>query len=517
MARTGWALAFLVFASASGALGAATWRKWRRPASAPQVPPRRDAKSIGDIELGIILAKIREGDLLAIQGDLAGARRAWDAALLRGAGVWQIHEGVADSFERVGLLAEAEREYATAESLAKFPGARQSIRFKRAGVIDASGRPDEAFEVLLEVDPPALGRMLAVYSKAKDKPRLGRLLRGRAETADARLWLLDSEVARIEGRHPDAARSLARYARVVEPWNRRLCLQAVQGLEAAGLHVEAIEVCRAWSRARPQDVEAFWWIGRLWLHLGDPRRAYLAYTSIVDVRPGDADAHRMLGQALRDLKRLDDAIRAFEKSKALRPEEPQRWIDLAETLSMKDPEAGRRLFDEIAKRQWDARFASVVDTIRRRQAEGLLRELEECRKRGDANRAREIRRHLAEYNVPEAAFALKVVVTWDTAVDLDLDVIDPAGEHVHHGAAASKSGGRYWVDDTSGHGPETFTHPNPPAGRYRIGAHLHAAVRTTAKFVVILHEDTDREQRFEHTLLFEKAGEQKFVPEIVVP
>ncbi|MBI2900365.1 MAG: tetratricopeptide repeat protein [Planctomycetes bacterium] len=517
MNRMGWAVALLVTSSAAGALGLATWKRWSHAPAAEGSPARRDPRQVGDVELSLILNKIREGDLLAIQGDLAGATRAWGDARRRGAGLWQVHEGIGDSYARAKLFDDAAREYATADALvpASMAAMRGGIRVKRALALERVGRHGEAFALLLDVDPPRIGHLYGLYGQGPNKREMMARLRRRAE-ADPRLLCLAAVLSEAEGATADAALAMAKYVRLVEPWNVGLARQVVEKLRGLGRVAQAIEVCRAWAKALPQDWTVYDLMGGLWLAAGDEKRAYLAYTSMVDVRPDDADAYRALGRALRAMGRVDEAVRAFEKSKSLRPEEPDRWIDVAETVAMRDPAAAEKLYDEIAKSNWDARFGNVVEAIRRRMAERLVRELEEARKRNDTARAREIRRQLAAYGVPEAAFDLKVVMTWDTRTDIDMDVIDPSGEHVEHSHPASKAGGRYWTDNTAGFGPETFTLAKA-SGTYRVGAHFHSGQdRTTVKFVVILFEDTDRERRSEHVLVFEKAGEQKFLPDLQV-
>jgi tetratricopeptide (TPR) repeat protein len=520
MGRLGWALAFVITSSAAGGLLYATLRRWSEP-ERETAPIRRSPSQITDIELNLILTKVREGDLLAIRGDLDGAKKAWDDAARQGAGLWQIHEGVGDSCSRYGVTDSAIREYANAEPLVPSDLApmRDNIRFKRAVLLAETGRADEAFVLLLELNQPAaLGpRLLDLYGKARDKGDLLRRLRQRAETQDPRLFPLVAQIRENEGDKSEAARLRARFCRAVAPWDAGLNRRVVAELRAQKLFAEAVEVCRAWATAEPQNLEAYRLMGDAWVEAGDAQKAYVAYTSMVDVRPGDADAHRALGMALRDLKRYEEAREQFEKSKKIRPEEPQRWIDVAETVMCLDAAAGEKLYDEIAKKTWDGRFGSVVDQIRSRLAAKLVIDLEAAKKAGDREKVKELRRVLAQYNVPDAAFDLKVVMTWDTQTDVDMDVIDPAGEHVHHGQSASKAGGKYWTDNTSGYGPETFTLARAPAGTYRIGAHYHSGQgRTTAKFVVILFEDTEREQRIEHTLVFEKSGEQKFIPDVVV-
>ena len=120
-------------------------------------------------------------------------------------------------------------------------------------------------------------------------------------------------------------------------------------------------------------------------------------------------------------------------------------------------------------------------------------------------------------NVPEGGlFDLKIIMTWDARSDVDLDVFEPGGEHVEHGHPHSKSGGHYYVDNTQGFGPETYTMPAAAPGTYRIGAHLHGDVRSTVKFVVILYEDTPREERREETLVLDKNAEVKFIRDVVL-
>ena len=49
-----------------------------------------------------------------------------------------------------------------------------------------------------------------------------------------------------------------------------------------------------------------------------------------------------------------------------------------------------------------------------------------------------------------------------------------------------------------------------------MGAHLYGNARSTVKFVVILYEDTSREERREETILLEKGSEPVFIRDIVV-
>ncbi len=85
---------------------------------------------MSDIELELILNRIREGDLRALLKDLDGARRAWGEARRMGEGLWPIHEGLADSYARARLPDDALREYAVALPMVpeKLPAMKAAMR-----------------------------------------------------------------------------------------------------------------------------------------------------------------------------------------------------------------------------------------------------------------------------------------------------------------------------------------------------------------------------------------------------
>jgi anti-sigma factor RsiW len=99
---------------------------------------------------------------------------------------------------------------------------------------------------------------------------------------------------------------------------------------------------------------------------------------------------------------------------------------------------------------------------------------------------------------------LKIIMTWDARAKVDLDVQEPGG-------------GRHGVwDHWSIHGLETHVVPKALPGSYRVSARLKGPVRTKVQILVILYEGSTMEERREETFLLEKAGDQKFIRDIVV-
>ncbi|MBI4612072.1 MAG: DUF2135 domain-containing protein [Planctomycetes bacterium] len=104
---------------------------------------------------------------------------------------------------------------------------------------------------------------------------------------------------------------------------------------------------------------------------------------------------------------------------------------------------------------------------------------------------------------------VKVVMTWDTPTDIDLHVIDPAGEECFYSSPQSKIGGQLDHDDTDGFGPETFLLSNAIDGTYIVKTKYYGGEggQTLVVISVILFEGTPDEHREEYRRLLTSEGE----------
>jgi hypothetical protein len=98
---------------------------------------------------------------------------------------------------------------------------------------------------------------------------------------------------------------------------------------------------------------------------------------------------------------------------------------------------------------------------------------------------------------------LKIVMTWDGRANVDLEVQEPGGGH-----SSMAHRNRY--------GLETYVVPKMTAGSYRVGAQLRSGPRSKVRFLVVLFEGTDAEERHEQVVVLEKPGDQKFLRDIVI-
>ncbi|WP_372365565.1 YfaP family protein [Candidatus Uabimicrobium sp. HlEnr_7] len=104
---------------------------------------------------------------------------------------------------------------------------------------------------------------------------------------------------------------------------------------------------------------------------------------------------------------------------------------------------------------------------------------------------------------------VKILMTWDTATDIDLHVIDPSGEETYYSSKESKIGGQLDHDDTNGFGPETFMLSNAINGKYIVKSKYYGGSdgQTRVKITVVLFEGTSKESRIDYYRLLSKKSE----------
>ncbi|HXX93606.1 MAG TPA: tetratricopeptide repeat protein, partial [Planctomycetota bacterium] len=423
----GWGVGFV----ASGILAISLLLAILKESPPAEAVVARDPSKLTEVELELILNRIREGDLRAVQNDLPGARRAWSEARRLGEGLWPIHEGLGDSYARARLWDDALREYRTAEPLvpARLPSMKSAIGGKRAAVLAEIGKPLEAIQAYLELDQPSVtGARIVDLAGRSDVERAARLVRERAEVRDPRLFLVLSIILERTGRKTEAAEALGKFSIAVAPWDEATDRKAIEALVAAGKIDPAVDVCRAWAKSTPGSTAPYVLMGNILHQAGRDREAVIAWSSIVDLKPGDAAAHAELGQVFSAAGRIDEAIQQYEAARKARPEDQGPYAQLIGLYQSK----GMGDQAEEVLSQGVKRFG-MAGELRSKLVATLEERIRALKAQGNLEAVRAQRRRLAELNVPEGGlFDLKVVMTWDARSDVDLDLFEPGGEHVEH-------------------------------------------------------------------------------------
>lgn len=193
-----------------------------------------------------------------------------------------------------------------------------------------------------------------------------------------------------------------------------------------------------------------------------PELALRVLSNLAEIGDENTALIRILGYRLVQWDRPELAVRPFEDALAQRPEEPQSRRDLAlalARLAVPDVTRAAQLLWEVASGDWSSRFPEI-DLIALHELTALL--------------AAHPGTDVASLQIPIELLApletgLRVVLTWDADnTDIDLHVIDPAGEEVFYSHPRSRSGGNLSRDFTQGYGPEVFTITRPLPGTYRI-------------------------------------------------
>jgi len=197
-------------------------------------------------------------------------------------------------------------------------------------------------------------------------------------------------------------------------------------------------------------------------------------SNISEVQVENVGAIRVLAEKLRQWQQWDFALTQFALAQSLRTEEPQGYRDFALSLARAPAESGgdiKRALEMlwyVASHNWDSRFNSIQLTS--------LHEFNDLLTR--ANRLQ--RPDLEKLGVPAALLGpvpvgLRVVMGWNANdVDIDLWVLDPAGEWAYYSQPQTSTGGQMSDDFTEGYGPETFTIVRPLPGTYTVYAHYFA-------------------------------------------
>lgn len=206
-----------------------------------------------------------------------------------------------------------------------------------------------------------------------------------------------------------------------------------------------------------------------------PALAQRVLSNLAALDPGNTALLRVMAYRLMQWGTPVYAAAAFEVALQQRPEEPQSHRDLALAYArLPTPERARaaRLLWTVATRDWDGRFPDI-ELIALHELNGLLAEADSAAPTAETL-------GIDPRFLDPLPVGLRVVLTWDANdTDIDLWVVDPAGERTYYSAPQSRSGGQLSRDFTGGYGPEVYTIRRPLPGTYRVLVNYFGDFRQT--------------------------------------
>jgi len=307
------------------------------------------------------------------------------------------------------------------------------------------------------------------------------------------------------------------------PKDRAARQALVRGLVTAGRLDDALTAARDWRAHDAYNLVAVRSVGDVYAEMGDRERARRAYSSVVELLPNDARAQRALVGVLKQSGDLAAAYERLTAASILAPSDQRLVFERADTAErLGRPDEAASLFRSVV----DA--AEAPESVRYPARQRLAQLLGQQRRRAliadDDDTADD-----ALFEQIEALGLsggtvndIKVYLTWDTdRSDVDLWVLNPAGEKIFYSHKLGKGGDALFDDVTTGYGPESYSARQAAPGKYLVSVNYYGTSRDAfaearGEVTIVLHEGTAQEERQVLPYRLHQTGETLLVAAIEV-
>jgi tetratricopeptide (TPR) repeat protein len=258
-----------------------------------------------------------------------------------------------------------------------------------------------------------------------------------------------------------------------DPRDREVYNQLSEAFAALELWRDLRSLALAWQPYDPENPQVYEVLGGADEHLGDRNEAARAYGSIIELAASKPELLQRAGLLLVRVGRASLAETPLWRALELRPDRVNSYRHLALMLWLdgRAEEAARVL--ESATRQTFPNWYGDAQRVVREELAYVYRTIinkSPQRRNEIVERAREFRVDLSRRD------ALRVSLAWETdANDVDLHVVDPAGEECFYGHKENRSGLTLYEDITQGLGPEVIRAGLIDRGTYHVGVRYFAA------------------------------------------
>ena len=320
---------------------------------------------------------------------------------------------------------------------------------------------------------------------------------------------VDERPARVVDDEADARLGSLRGLVDEEPHERSHRFALVRALMDAGELDEALAAAQAWREVDAYNLVVVRLIGDIYSELGDPARALRTYSAVTELLSEDPEAQRALATVLKAQGDLGNARARLAVAVALRPEDRRLQFELADVeLRLGD-------YDQAAARFVEIEADAGADEKLRHPARQRLAQIY-----GQARRAATTDAEREQWTAKIDALALeggaqndvKVYLSWDTdRTDVDLWVINPAGEKVFYSHKKGRFGGQLYGDVTNGYGPESFTAARAKTGTYAVEVHYFGGgggmKEARGEVMVVVNEGREDERQQVFSYVLPKVGD----------
>lgn len=245
----------------------------------------------------------------------------------------------------------------------------------------------------------------------------------------------------------------------------------------------------AWQPYDPENPQVYEALGEAALRLGRREEARRAFASLVEVAPARPELLQRAGLLLLRAGAGEIAVAPLRRSLEQRPDRVNGYRHLALVLWQlgREPEAAEVL-EDASRREFPGWYGDARRVVR--EELGYVYRAWMAR---EPARRREIEGQAAEMEVElDRTDALRVTLAWETdANDVDLHLVDPAGEECYYGHKSTETGLELYEDITRGFGPEVVRTSRLVPGTYHVGANYFSAgpMGVSRGVVVVMRPD----------------------------
>lgn len=268
-----------------------------------------------------------------------------------------------------------------------------------------------------------------------------------------------------------------------------------------------------WQPYDPENPQVYELLGLADEHLGNDGEAARAYASLIEIAPAKTELLQRAGLLLLGVHRASLAESPLRRALEARPDRVNGYRHLALMLwSEGRHEEAARVLESATRQSFPNWYLDVQRVVREELGyvyRGWMAK--------DPSKRNEIVERAREYAVDlDRRDALRVTLAWETdANDVDLHVVDPAGEEAFYSHKRTASGLELYADVTQGLGPEVIRTEKTQRGRYHIGVRYFAAgpMGISRGVVIVMRGDDVEVHPFR---LVQGGGEIRYVAAIDV-
>lgn len=278
-----------------------------------------------------------------------------------------------------------------------------------------------------------------------------------------------------------------------EPRDREVRNQLADALWARREWAALRELALDWQPYDPENPQVYEALGEADVNLGRRDEAERALGSLVEVADGKPELLQRAGLLLLRVNAARLAETPLRRALAQRPDRVNGYRHLALMLWQDGrEEEAARVLEDATRRTFPGWYRDAARVVNEELGYVLRAWMAK-----EPGRRAQIRGEAAEFHVDlERRDALRVTLAWDAdGNDVDLHVVDPAGEEVYYAHQESATGLDLYEDITQGFGPEVVRAEKVVPGTYHVGVtYFNAGAMGVSRGVlVVMRSDRGRD------------------------